>query len=116
MHCDAVVGRDGTIRLPRDAKPNSIVSVDVPLPESFLVFLLCCSASGEEGAKRLYPIVHLRRVIRSYVVATPTTVPKVAFAKCRLLASIMLPASVTTIGEEAFCECFKLTSITLPDS
>ena len=102
MHCDAVVERDGTIRLPHGADRDSIVSVDVPVPESFLVFLLCCSASGEDGAKRLYPIVHLRRVIRSYVVATPTTVSEDVFAKCSSLASITLPESVTTLGDGAF--------------
>ena len=80
------------------------------------MFVLCCSASGEDGAKRLYPIVHLRRVIRSYVVATPTTVPKDTFCDCPSLASIMLPDSVTMIGQSAFAKCSSLTSITLPHS
>ena len=37
-----------------------------------------------------------------------------AFAYCRGLTSLTLPAGITSIGDAAFCECSGLTSINLP--
>lgn len=41
-------------------------------------------------------------------------IPQDAFAACRSLTSIKLPASLTTIGEGAFSSCISLKAITLP--
>lgn len=89
---------------------------DIALEYSLTSSTLTASVSLRDGFENVKSLAIPEEIVVNDVTYTVTEISDSAFANCKNLSSIELPASIASIGSKAFLGCDSLTSIIIPSS